>query len=105
MIRSRIGTTEFAQIRYGVALWLLQEKAGLSYKEARVFLAHSRHETTEHLMESLGISRNTIYGLRRSAKKKVEKCNPAPDLSDLLHGYVPIVLETNIRVGNPPPLF
>lgn len=81
---------EFLQIRYGMSIWLLQENAGLTYREARVYLSHERNETEEQLAETFGIKLRTVRGLRRSASKKLE----GKDLYDILMGYDPPLIET-----------
>jgi len=85
-----VSTDEIYQIRYGMAIWLLQENAGLTYKEARVFMASVRNERAEQLAEALGIKKQTVYDLRRSALQKLR----GKKLDDILMGYSPIVMET-----------
>ena len=82
--------TELTQIRYGMALWLLQENAGLSYKEARAYLADYREETPEYLAKMLGIKKQTVYDLRSSAKRKLD----GKILDEILMGYTPLIIET-----------
>jgi len=85
-----VSSTEIYQIRYGMGIWLLQENAGLTYKEARAYLANMRNESTEQLAEALDVNTQTVYDLRRSAKMKLD----GKLLDDVLMGYNPMTMET-----------
>jgi hypothetical protein len=86
-----VSMKEMNQIRYGVAMWLLQENAGMSYKEARVFLSGSRNENTEQLAEALGITIGRVYNLRKSAREKLE----GKSFDDIVMGYYPLMPEVS----------
>ena len=92
-----VSSTEIYQIRYGMSIWLLQENAGLTYGEARVYLAHTRNESTEQLAEALKVSKQTVYGLRRSARIKLD----GKLLDDVVMGYIPGIMETCCPVRVP----
>jgi hypothetical protein len=83
---------EYQQVRYGMALWMLQENAGLSYKEARVFLAEERYESTEHLAKALNMTKQGIYNLASSAREKMEKIE---DIDAVFKGYFPLIVDVN----------
>jgi len=92
-----IEVMEAYQIYYGMGIWLLQENAGLTYKEARVYQSDMRNESTEQLAESLGITVQTVYDLRRSARKKLD----GKILDDILMGYTPMTIETTSPARKP----
>jgi len=85
---------EFQQIRYGMALWMLQENAGLSYKEARVFLAEERFESVEYLAKALNMTKQGIYNLSSSAKAKM---GAIEDFDAVFKGYYPLIVNVNPR--------
>ncbi|MDR3206568.1 MAG: hypothetical protein LBT41_05725 [Candidatus Methanoplasma sp.] len=93
---------EFQQIRYGMALWMLQENGGLSYAEARVYLADDRFESTNDLSKALGVTKATVYNLASSARAKLEKFE---DREKLFRGYWPLVVDVNPRSKRSCPLF
>jgi hypothetical protein len=55
---------------YAVAMLNLQEKAGLTFKEASV---HVLETTPIDLAEDWGVNVRSIYNLQRKAKKKIEE--------------------------------
>jgi DNA-binding CsgD family transcriptional regulator len=73
-----------------MGIWLLQENAGMSYKEARVYLSFMRNESNQQLAETLGVSVRTIQRLHRSAAEKLD----GKSLENILAGYMPMVMET-----------
>ena len=79
-----------AQIRYALRMMLAQERAGLSYKEARVYLHAERCETFEMLAEFFGTDVGTI---RRIDERAVEKVDRARQLYDVFMDYYPIYPE------------
>jgi hypothetical protein len=90
MGNTTLPAAEIYQIRYGMGIWLLQEKGGLTFNEARAYLSDMRHESTEQLAEALGVKKHTVYDLRRSAKVKLDGIL----LDDILMGYTPLTKET-----------
>jgi len=56
---------------YAMNMLQLQEKAGLTYKEARAFLIPYRDITPVHLADRLGVDVHAIYNLQRNAEKKI----------------------------------
>lgn len=50
----------------------LQRRYGLTYKEARVYLAGSGRGVNARLAEEFGVGVHAIYNLRRRAKGKIE---------------------------------
>ena len=93
---------EFQQVRYGMAIWMLQENAGLTYKEARVFMANTRHESTEDLAKALNVTKQAVYNLASSARAKVDQIE---DLDAVLKGYYPMVVDYGIKRKGSEPLF
>lgn len=93
---------EYQQVRYGMSLWMLQENAGLTFKEARVFMANDRLESTEDLAKALGVTKQGIYNLASSARAKMEKYE---DYNEVFKGYLPLVADYNIRRKDIGPLF
>lgn len=92
-------TEEDVQVTYAVALWLLQERAGLTYREARVLLAGFRNENTCDLVQGLGITDQAVYNLKQRAKNKIAASKMTED--EILSGYFPHSLD----VSEPGPLF
>ena len=92
-----VSSTEIYQIRYGMAMWLLQENGGLSYNEARVYLANSRNESNEQLAKALKVNKQTIYDLRRSAKEKLD----GRLMDDIYMGYTPLIVEVSGPTKDP----
>jgi len=93
---------EFQQVRYGMALWMLQENAGLTFKEARVFMAGYRHESTEDLAKALNVTKQAVYNLASSARAKIDEIE---DLDAVLKGYFPLVVDYGIKRKSSQPLF
>jgi len=62
---------------YALKMLELQEKAGLTYKEARVFLHKRSSKMLYDLSVEWGITMEAIYNLSRRASKKVEKAGLA----------------------------
>lgn len=62
---------ELRDITYAMNMLALQEKAGLTYKEARAHLS-PHWELTGGMAEDLGIDVHSVYNLQRRAKKKIE---------------------------------
>lgn len=58
---------------YALKLLELQEKAGLTYKEARVFLCSRSAKMLFDLSVEWGITMEGVYNLSRRAAKKLEK--------------------------------
>jgi len=56
---------------YAMNMLQLQEKAGLTYKEARAFLIPYRDYTPWALADVFGIDVHAVYNLQRNAKKKI----------------------------------
>jgi hypothetical protein len=81
---------EYRKVRYGMALWMLQENAGLSYKEARVYLAEGRSESMEHLAESLDCTVEDICRFSSTAEAKMKNVK---DINAVYRGYYPISMD------------
>ncbi len=87
--------TEFApcqdhrcsQIRYAFRMMLAQERACLSYKEARVYLHAERCETFEMLAEVFDTDVATIKMIDERAVEKVDR---ARQTHDVFMDYYPI---------------
>lgn len=70
-IENKIEVRGSEQVRdYAMCMLLLQDKAGLSYKEARAVM-HDSWETTEALVKEFNISYEGVYNLVRRGNKKV----------------------------------
>ncbi|MDR0309588.1 MAG: hypothetical protein LBH88_02375 [Candidatus Methanoplasma sp.] len=93
---------EYIQVRYGMALWMLQENAGLSYNEARAYLAYERGESTEDVAKALRITKQAVYNLSSSARAKIEE---AGELDEVFKGYFPLVINVNPKKRNSGGLF
>ena len=63
------------KIRYALRLMLLQERACLSFKEARTYLRGERFETYEILAEAFSTSVEDVREIERRAQKKVAKAS------------------------------
>ncbi|MDR3206125.1 MAG: hypothetical protein LBT41_03395 [Candidatus Methanoplasma sp.] len=64
------GRSEDDRLKYAMCMLGLQEIAGLSYKEARVYLS-SRWESEEEIMDDLDLSRAAFRNLVRRSREKV----------------------------------
>jgi len=93
---------EFQQVMYGMALWMLQENAGLSFKEARAYMAGDRNESTEDLAKALGVTKQGVYNLASSARAKMEKFE---DLDKVFMGYFPLIVDYSPKRKETVPLF
>jgi len=93
---------EYQQVMYGMCLWMLQENAGLTFKEARVYMADDRVESTEDLAKALHVTKQGIYNLASAAKAKMDKFE---DFEPIFKGYYPLVVDYNPRRKNNGPLF
>jgi hypothetical protein len=63
---------------YAMNLWMLQEKAGLSFKEARVHLSNNR-EFFCNIAEEYGITTQAVYNIQRRAEKKIKDSGLTPE--------------------------
>ena len=79
-----------AQIRYALRMMLAQERACLSYREARVYLHAERCETFEMLAEFFHTDVETI---RRVDERAVEKVDYWRQFHDVFMDYYPIYPE------------
>ncbi len=75
------------KIRYCTCLWLLQEIAGCTFEEARIYLRRERNETRENLMETYSLDEDAYAELLASAEMKVAE---AESEGDLFRGYKPM---------------
>jgi len=82
---------EYQQVAYGMTLWMLQENVGLSYKEARAYLAPERYESTEDLIKALKVTEQEVHNLVASAE---EKMNKIENWDSVLNGYFPLIVDT-----------
>ena len=78
------------KIRYALRLMLLQERACLSFKEARTYLRGERFETYEILAEAFSTSVEDVREIERRAQEKVAK---AMETIDVFMDYDPILPE------------
>ena len=67
----------------------LQRSADLSYKEARAYLIDV-YETPQVMADSLGVTLQAVYNMRRRAKKKVEECGMTEE--EIFGEFVPVDL-------------
>jgi len=93
---------EYQQVMNGMSLWMLQENAGLSFKEARVYMADSRFESTDDLANTLNVTVQDICDLASSAKAKMKKVE---DFEAVFKGYFPLVVDYNPKRKNSELLF
>jgi hypothetical protein len=82
-------TYEYWQIRYGMALWMLQENAGLSYEEARAYLAEDRFESVEHLADALDCKTEEVQKLFSVAEEKI---NTSGGIEAAFQGRFPLMV-------------
>ena len=76
-----------AKIRYAFRMMLAQERACLTYKEARVYLHAERCETFEMLAE---IFDTDVATIKKIDERAVEKVDKARQLCDVFMDYYPI---------------
>jgi tRNA(His) 5'-end guanylyltransferase len=69
---------------YAIAMLILQEKAGLSYKEARAVLCGYR-ENPWMMAEEFGVTYSAVSNLIRRGERKMIAANIS--LSDILREY------------------
>jgi len=93
---------EYQQVRYGMSMWMLQEKAGLTFKEARVYMADDRLESTDDLAKALNVTKQAIYNLGSSAKAKMDKIE---DYDAVFMGYFPLMVDYGLKRKSKGPLF
>lgn len=72
--------------RYAVCMLLLEEEAGLTYREARAILHHSREEISD-LAKIYGITEQGVYNMIRRAEKKIRDSGKTQ--SGILGEYAP----------------
>lgn len=82
--REDLTTDEQAAIRYSVRMWLLQERAKMSFQEASVYLRYERPKALEDFDEKWHLSDSEINIIMKSAKEKFEK---ASEYTDVFMGY------------------
>ena len=75
------------KVRYCTRLWLLQEIAGCTFLEARVYLRRERNETVASLAEIYSIAEDEVMAAAASAEGKAAE---AEAKGDLFHGYEPM---------------
>ena len=68
-------------------MWILQEVAGCTFAEARIYLRKERNETSEMLMEIYSLDTNAYAEAVESAGKKVAEANAK---GNLFRGYGPL---------------
>ncbi len=79
-----------AQIRYAFRMMLAQERACLSYKEARVYLHAERCETFEMLAK---VFNTDVATIKKIDERAVEKVDRERQLHDVFMDYYPIYPE------------
>jgi len=89
-----MGLSEFQQIRRGMSIWMLQENAGFTFKEARVLMTDRRLESAEDLAKILGVTKQELSDIENSARAKIDGIK---DLDAALNGYFPLVIDYSIR--------
>ena len=70
-------------IRYCMRMWLLQEIAGCTFIEARIYLRKERNETPEKLMADYSISLDEYTKIEKTAISKMQAFSEA----ELFRGY------------------
>lgn len=78
--------------RYAMAMLILQENAGLTFKEARAFLAYSRESNLELAVE-WGVTIQAISNLCRRAERKIEATGQSIEEilgEDNMPGYIDV---------------
>ena len=75
------------KVRYCIRMWLLQEIAGCTFMEARIYLRRERNETPDKLMETYSLDAEEYSAVELSAQEKVSK---AESEGDLFKGYGPL---------------
>ena len=77
--------SEFRMIRYVHRSWLLQENAGLTFAEARIYLHKERCESLEKLAKEFDIE--NIEECYEEIVKRVEKIGKT---KEIFFGYTPL---------------
>jgi len=85
-----MGLSEFQQVRRAMSIWMLQENAGFTFKEARVLMTDRRFESEEDLAKILDVTKQEIIDIENSARAKVGRIN---DLDATLKGYFPMAID------------
>ena len=74
---------------YALKMLELQEEAGLTYKEARVFLLSRSSKMLYDLSMEWGITMEGVYNLSRRAQKKIDETDlQIDDFADKRHGFI-----------------
>ena len=82
--------SEFQQVRRGMSIWMLQENAGFTFKEARVLMTDCRSESEEDLAKILEVTKQELLDVKNSAIAKMEGIK---DLDATLKGYFPLIID------------
>ncbi|MCL2142847.1 MAG: hypothetical protein FWH44_01110 [Methanomassiliicoccaceae archaeon] len=72
---------------YAINMLQLQEKVGLTYKEARAFLIPYR-ENAHAMAHALDIDIHSVYNLQRKAKKKIK--DSGYSLEEIFEDHMPV---------------
>lgn len=81
------------KIRYALRLMLLQERACLSFKEARTYLRKERNETYEILAECFSTD---VEGVKEIERRATDKVNEILKKYDIFMDYDPILPEDGL---------
>ena len=82
---------ELIMARYATRCWLLQECGGLTFEEARIYLAGEPPFPIESVMEELKLSREEIE--RRQTELK-EKISETERTKEVFYGYTAIEINS-----------
>lgn len=78
---------ELIMLRYATRCWLLQECGGLTFEEARIYLAGEPPFPIESVMEELKLSREEIERRRTELKEKISETERT---KEVFYGYTAI---------------
>lgn len=78
---------ELVLLRYATRCWILQEYAGLSFEDARIYLAGEPPFSHEILEKELNLSMEGICARQKILKMKVSEIESE---KDLFYGFTPL---------------
>ena len=76
-----------AKLNYCTRFWLIQERAGCTFLEARVYLRRERCESDGFLRDLYSLSEEELLRLERAAERKIRE---AQAVREVFYGYEPM---------------
>ncbi|MCH3978673.1 MAG: hypothetical protein LKJ94_00530 [Candidatus Methanomethylophilus sp.] len=87
---------EFRFIRYAARVWLLQERGGLSFAEARIYTHDERPETFSEIDEKFGFEPGES---ERSYPEICAQVEEKLKTTDIFCGFTPVYADSVVKPG------